>query len=263
MAKDKESKKLNSFTGSDKKLYKSFTGVDAKDKYHLSERYGIKVNGGFRSDRYGGAPLREKQEGFRNLKNFDSLVASAAMNDYDTRRSMEAAAMAGNEDAERYAKKGFKNAQDVIGANALMQEMGGYEVGDLDFLKKSKRARITYNAVKDDRKQLATKDFLNKKLNELKDKSEETPTNESTEAPTFERSATLSAAEERLNNSAPSSEDTTLFNNKTAEPVEDDDAAKAAGSFLNQYKLDVSQGAGLSENRQLNLDNAVKTVSGR
>ena len=44
----------------------------------------------------------------RSQKDVDRDIAKAMMNDYDTRRGMEAAAMAGDKDAKKFAKKGFK-----------------------------------------------------------------------------------------------------------------------------------------------------------
>ena len=41
----------------------------------------------------------------RSVDDVKKDIADAMMNDYDTRRSMEAAAMAGNKDAKKYAKK--------------------------------------------------------------------------------------------------------------------------------------------------------------
>ena len=42
------------------------------------------------------------------------------MNDYDYRRSMEAAAMAGNKDAKKFAKKGLKKVAMIYDAATTM-----------------------------------------------------------------------------------------------------------------------------------------------
>lgn len=241
-------------------------------KGHLIDRYNLKVNGGFRADRYGGQPLAEKEEGFRNLKNFDNVVSTAAMNDYDTRRGLEALSLAGNEDATELLGNGLQNAEDVMAAQNLFKDEAGYEDGDLGFLKKGGRARNTQNFVKKDREQLATKDFLNSKLEELKNKSEENADTSPEEAE-VKNSEELQAALDREEafNSSPS----TLFkktsfnfspateNNKTANPeVPESPAAVDANSYLNQYKADVIKGGNIKENKQLNLQNAFNTVSG-
>ena len=50
------------------------------------------------------------------------IVMHTMMNDYDTRRSMEAAAMAGEKDAKKFAKKGFKSGN-IYEAYDVMRDL--------------------------------------------------------------------------------------------------------------------------------------------
>tara|TARA_B100000035_G_scaffold96235_1_gene81601 strand:+ start:3836 stop:4417 length:582 start_codon:yes stop_codon:yes gene_type:complete len=76
-------------------------------------------------------------------------IAAAMRNDYDTRRTMEAAALAGNKDARKFAKKGYKS-ENIFDAHSTMGDLEkeyGKEYG----------AGLTFAAVKDDRKALTKK----------------------------------------------------------------------------------------------------------
>ena len=44
-------------------------------------------------------------------------MAKAAYNDYDTRRSLEAAALSGSEEAKKFREQGFHNREDVTNLN--------------------------------------------------------------------------------------------------------------------------------------------------
>jgi len=69
----------------------------------LMDRYGVSGTRSLHPDMRG--PGGESN---RTREDVDRDIAKAMMNDYDTRRGMEAAAMAGDKDAAKFAKKGFK-----------------------------------------------------------------------------------------------------------------------------------------------------------
>ena len=52
---------------------------------------------------------------------YEKAVAAAAMNDYDTRRTMEAQALSGKKKARKYAEEGFQNITDVVKANNMRE----------------------------------------------------------------------------------------------------------------------------------------------
>lgn len=85
----------------------------------------------------------------RTVGEVRSDIAAAMKNDYDTRRTMEAAALAGNKDARKFAKKGYKSGN-IFDAHSTMGDLEkeyGKEYG----------AGLTFAAVNDDRKALTKK----------------------------------------------------------------------------------------------------------
>ena len=105
-------------------------------------------------DRYGieGASYGSVQRGGtqRSMKDVEKDIAAAMMNDYDTRRSFEAAAMAGNDSAKKFAKKGFKAGNIYDGYEAYEGLKKEY-VGGGGMNGAKNRAGLTYAAVKADR----------------------------------------------------------------------------------------------------------------
>ena len=77
-------------------------------------------------------------------------IAKAMMNDYDTRRTMEAAAMAGNKDAKKYAKKGF-DADNIQDAYGVMRDLKKEYVGGGGMDGAENRASLTHALVNADR----------------------------------------------------------------------------------------------------------------
>ena len=111
---------------------------------HMMKRYGVK---GAKSVKPSAQTSVSKSRGVDDVKDD---IAKAMMNDYDTRRTMEAAAMAGNKDAKKYAKKGFKagNIQDAYG---VMRDLKKEYVGGGGMDGAENRAGLTFAAVKADR----------------------------------------------------------------------------------------------------------------
>jgi len=129
-------------------------GLKNKEK-KAAERYGINLDSyGFtRPDRMNSPHAK------RNPKYFQSDIAAAANADYDTRRSIEAAALSGNKKAEKYAKSGLNNLEDVTKANNMFRGMHERYGNDGKFNSQSDYSGLTYDLVKNDRKQIKAKDF--------------------------------------------------------------------------------------------------------
>ena len=95
----------------------------------LMKRYGVgKVHFGHPDGRSG--------KPNRTYADVDRDIATAMRKDYDTRRTMEAAAMAGNEDAKKYAKKGvtsdnFLEAYDTL--QGLQKKYGDKNIAGTTF----------------------------------------------------------------------------------------------------------------------------------
>ena len=245
-------------------------GGGSKEAKELLERYGVEGYRHGRTDR--GSEYR----GFDEIK---KDLSSAMMNDYDTRRTIEAAAMAGNKDAKRFAKRGIEGASGMVGAYDLMKDLKKEYVGGGGMNGAENRAGLTYAAVKADRdaqtaaydKQYASQDMLNKKMDELKDKFKTMEEKKAT--PEIEESDELKAARERLAGNDPASSSDSLYKNGTPRPEPTtafrkenegapatDDRKKAVGSYLEQYKKDVIAGGRIGEATTNNLNNAYNTV---
>ena len=88
--------------------------------------------------------------GHRSREDVDKDIAKAMMNDYDYRRSMEAAAMAGNKDAKKFAKKGFKGGN-IYDAADVMADLKKEYVGGGGMNGAKNRAGLTHALVQADR----------------------------------------------------------------------------------------------------------------
>lgn len=91
----------------------------------MMDRYGVeKASFGGKPGNYGPGDDR----GYRSKEDVERDLAKAMMSDYDTRRGMEAAAMSGNKDAKKFAKKGFK-AGNIYSAWDTMKDLKKEHVG--------------------------------------------------------------------------------------------------------------------------------------
>lgn len=121
---------------------------------YVEYRYGVGVEGEM-MNRYGVArakSVKPENRGIggnynRTVDDVKKDIAGAMKNSYDTRRSMEAAALLGNKDAKKYAKKGF-NADNIYGAHetigSLEKEYGkDYGAGLTHAIVNSDRSALT------------------------------------------------------------------------------------------------------------------------
>ena len=154
MGKKNKDKKNPGGTGSDYFDYAYGVG-EAKS---LMKRYGVE-GASMGNPRMGG-----KQ---RSVKDVKKDIASAMMNDYDTRRSMEAAALMGNKDAKKFAKKGFK-AGNIYDAYGTMRDLKKEYVGGGGMDGAENIAGLTHALVSKDRDQLLEKLADNKPKQEEK-----------------------------------------------------------------------------------------------
>jgi len=203
-------------------------GIHNKKARKAGERYGIK-HSDYGFNRPGGGGVQKKDP-----KDYGKDVAKAAMNDYDTRRTIEAAAMSGKKKAEKYAKNGFSNLTDVTKANNMFAKMHKRQGGGGDFSSNSDYAGLTYNMVQRDRNKL--KDSMSVGEQEEAAKSPEEPYQESDE---------LSNARKTVEDY--DNKDFNVYNRGNATGAADASEAgdgdgqrkQAAQSFFDKYKLDV------------------------
>ena len=108
-------------------------------------------------DRYGieGAKYGRPSAGFerRSVEQVNDDIAKAMMNDYDTRRAMEAAALAGDKDAAKFAKKGFKGGN-IYSAYDKMKQLKKEYVGGGGMRGAKNEAGLTHAIVQADRSKL-------------------------------------------------------------------------------------------------------------
>ena len=235
-----------------------FTGSGKLGK--AMDRYDVKPAS------FGGRPGEYSAEERRMPEDVDRELAEKAMNDYDTRRTMEAQAMAGKGKAEKYAKNGFNSVTDVLKANNMMSRWHKNQGNGGDFSSASDFAGLTYNSVERDRaKQTAAYDETYAKttdLNALKDKLMSEATEKAAGSTPIEPSDRMAAVEDRLENAAGGTGNMppSLFDKDNAAPAKADDQADAARNFLGDYTADVKQGAGIKSDIETGVSNAARHV---
>ena len=107
--------------------------------------------------RYGVEGVKYSRPGMGEVRTINDVnrdLAATASKDYDTRRTIEALALAGDEKAEKWAKNSFKNAADVKEANKYFKKLHKKNGNGGEFSSLSDFAGLTYDSVTDDRKAL-------------------------------------------------------------------------------------------------------------
>ena len=137
----------------------------------ITQRESVKI--GKMMDRYGieGASYGNPRMGGtqRSMEDVNKDIAKAMMYDYDSRSSMEASAMAGDKDAGKFAKKGFKGGN-IYSAYDKMKQMKKEYVGGGGMRGAKNEAGLTQAIVQADR------DKMLADLDEKYGQKEETPT---------------------------------------------------------------------------------------
>ena len=221
------------------------------------ERYGVKGPQFGRSDR--------GQE-YRSAEDVEKDLIDAARNDYDLRRTVEAAAMSGKKKAIKLQKKGFKSIDDITNWGNFSEKAAKRHGQGGAFDSASDYMGLTRSMVERDReKQTAAYDKAYAKttdLNDLKDKLMAEATEKAAKAEPIEPSDRMAAVEERLENAAGGGNTPpSLFDKVNANPAKTDDQKDAARSFLGQYKTDVHEAAGLKQDLETSVGNAARRVT--
>ena len=233
-------------------------GINEKDYYGFGGRWNDRD-----SDKYKG-----------DYNDFKDAIKEAANRDYSTRRTLEAKALSGDDESRKRAEKGFGTIKSVVDTHETFKkdhEARGNNPDD--FYSASDWAQLTHSAVTKDRtkqeEKLASKAFLDEKLNALKDsfKDKEASTPTPTE---YVESDSLKAAKDRLagkkadqtnNNQSVFKTDASTKKPATTSAKTNDQGANVA-SYLAQYKVDLAKGAGLKEDKENNINNAISAVAG-
>ncbi len=114
----------------------------------MEERFGVNVrNGaGYKSD------SGETYEEYRESSDWHSKMTNAARNDYDLRRTLEAAAMSGKGKAKKILDKGFNNLEDVSKAMNFSEKAAKRHGQGGDFSSNSDYMGLTQSMVERDRR---------------------------------------------------------------------------------------------------------------
>ena len=187
------------------------------------ERYGVSLlDYGFNRPGQGGVQKKNPQD-------YGKAVASAAMNDYDTRRTIEAAAMSGKKKAEKYAKNGFSDLTDVTKANNMFAKMHERHGNGGDFSSNSDYAGLTYSMVQRDRNKLMDSMSAKDQADVAKGTTED-------DSPVV-LSDQLQQAEDAVKEF--DNKDYDVYNQGKATSDGDDQRDQASQSFLDKFKMDL------------------------
>lgn len=252
----------------------SYAGKGEEKQLHkdLQKRYGIAAPRVLKMDNSGAVQAHAERMAY------SAKINAAINNDYDVRRTLEAKALSGDADAREFAEGGIKGISQVNEVHKMLKkdhEARGNNPDD--FGSQSDYSQMTMAAVDKDRtkqeEKLVSKTFLDEKLNSLKDRFKDEETQAAEEQPEYIESENLSAAKKRLagqtenksndsmfKRAAPTEKPTTAFVKANESVPSLDDQGTAVASYLEQYKKDLAQGAGLKEDKKSNIRNAVNTI---
>ena len=231
----------------------------AADK-RMAEQYGVDL------DQYGNT--ERPGASYTGKKDWDQLsddVAAAAANDYDLRRSIEAAQASGNKKAQAIGN--ISNASEAYAATRFMEkthknrmENGGAYDGAND------QGNVT-NYWTNKQKDKEADDFKTMYMNDINSLRKKLEITQRVKEPSetdpqsFEHSDAVASAKERLDDYNLSIGELDLFNPMNESPPRANDQKDAAISFADQYKMDVSDASDLGEVTARNLNNAAATVA--
>ena len=239
----------------------------------MLERYGVE---GSRSVRPGHRGMEAAGREHREYDEVKKDLQKAMMNDYDTRRGMEAAALAGDKKARKFAEKGISEGN-MYRAYGKLKDLKKEHVGGGSMIGPDNEAGLTMSLVDYEREKqtegyeekFASQDFLDKKMKELEGKFK---TKKDDETPVeYSDSEEFAAAKKRLDSGEYEDSTTSMFNPGPSSPTIDfnkqndqvparDDQETATKSYLDQYKKDLIKGGRLEEAATDNLNNAYNTV---
>ena len=242
----------------DQQFGMNYSSSKYEDERKLLDRYGVRGQVIKKADnRYGDNAYRGSDEVKKDLQ-------KAMSQDYDTRRTLEAAAMSGDKKAKKLIKKGFKNFQAMEDTQSYFEKQHKKEGGGGQFSSVNDYMNLTQSMVQKDRNaQTAAYDEKYAKttdLNDLKDKLMAQATEEA--AAPIEPSDRMAQVEERLESAAGGSSNTppSLFDKDNAMPAKADDQADAARNFVEDYKKDVAIGANIRSDIETGVSNAARHV---
>ena len=222
----------------------------------LEKRFGVSP---VRISRPGGPTWEEDT---RNRENYQKNMIEGARNDYDLRRTMEAAAMSGKSKAQKLQQKGFRNVDDVRKWQNFSEKaakrhgQGGAFDSATDYM------GLTNSMVKRDRNKQSEsyrREFASiKDMNALRDDLEAQEEQSQYQNKPLEKSDALARAEDRLAEAESSPGSIYGQNNDAA--ATDNPPADASAKFLYDYRDKVKEKYGPLTNTEREVSNAAKRV---
>ena len=233
------------------------TGQLNKKERQAMERFGLDTN----DYRGGGQRWRHGVE-----KDYDDMredFKRAARNDYDLRRTMEAAAMSGKGKAQKILDDGFKSPGDVMNA-ANFSRKAAEKRGVKSFTSNADYMGLTQSMVERDRRKF-NEDINSRMDNRMKELQQKEPEAVEEEAPVelSDRAKRASGAMDDFSFNAPEgpTESEAIFGEANDQQVDADTLAlqqptddgmaynpvrgeysPESGSYLDNYKFDVKKG---------------------
>jgi len=120
----------------------------SKEQRKFAERYGIDPD-----DYHVYADMSDRVHGKKSMEDFERDITKAAGSDYHTGRAIEAAALAGDEKAQKFAKKGIANILDLKRVQRMQEDQHKERTGGA-FASPSDFAGLSFDMVEKDRKKL-------------------------------------------------------------------------------------------------------------
>lgn len=122
----------------------------SKNSKELLDRYGMDRN----NYAYAGAIGQGRVHGKGSFEDMEKELLRRARTDYDTRRALEAAAMAGDKDAKKFAKNGIGSFSDLNKVQELQKKQHKEMGNGGSFSSASDFAGLSFGNVEADRKKL-------------------------------------------------------------------------------------------------------------
>ena len=236
----------------------NYSSSKFKGERELLDRYGVRGQVIKKPDN------RDGDNAYRGSDDVKKDLQKAMSQDYDTRRTLEAAAMSGDKKAKKLIKKGFKSFQAMEDTQDYFKKQHKKEGGGGQFSSVNDYMNLTQSMVQKDRNaQTAAYDEKYAKttdLNDLKDKLMAQATEEA--AAPIEPSDRMAQVEERMESAASGGGNAppSLFDKDNALPAKADDQADAARNFVEDYKKDVVDGANIKSDISRGISNAARHV---
>lgn len=242
---------------SDRKYDEFDTAKRRKFAHKTAEQFGIDTKD-YDLFSYGHSKAGDNDK--PQLADLEKDIADAMANDYDVRRSLEAAQMSGNKRAGELPK-GVSNIAEAYDIHKFLKRTHSKKLGGNNFSSANDYASVTQHFVEKDREKmldtLATKDDLTAMKEKLMKKA--TKNKHSGEDHPAVPSDRLAAAQERISGAA--HDPTSLYDKNNDTAPRTDDQMDASRNFLDDYKMDVTKGANLRQDIKTNVGNASNTVT--